>query len=46
MKCFEVSYRLNGKVYRQIISTTTSIKARQILKNMILDAVITSVREV
>ncbi len=46
MKNFEVTYRLNGKVYRQVITTTTSIKAREILRNLLPHAVITGAREV
>ena len=46
MKTFEVHFRWNNRVYSEIISTTDSIKARELIRGRYAGAVITSVRKI
>jgi hypothetical protein len=45
MTTYEVQFRFNGRVYRELITTTDSIKARQLIRGRYPGAVITSVRK-
>jgi len=46
MKTYEVHYRLNGKVYKEYISTNYAYKVREIIRARCPGCQITSVREV
>jgi hypothetical protein len=46
MKSFEVHFRLNGKAFQEIISTTDSFKARDLIRARYAGAQITSVKKV
>jgi len=46
MKTYEVHYRLNGKVYKEYISTNYAYKVREIIRARYPSCVITTVKEV
>ena len=46
MNTYEVHFRWNGKPYQELITTTNSFKARQLINGRYPGAKITSVREV
>ena len=46
MNTYEVSFRWNGRAWKEQITTTNSIKARQLILGRYEGAVITGVREV
>ena len=46
MKTYEVNFIWNGRVYRELITTTDSIKARELVRGRYEGAKITYVKEV
>ena len=46
MTTFEVSFRWNGKAYRETVTTTNSIKARELIRGRYPGCQITGAREV
>lgn len=46
MKTYEVSFRWNGKAYKETVTTTNSFKARQLIEGRYAEAVITGVKEI
>ncbi len=46
MKTLEVSFIWNGKVYREIVETTNSARARELIQGRYDGAKITHIREV
>ena len=46
MYSYEVSFRWNSKAYREIVTTSDSIKARELVRGRYDGAQITSVRQV
>lgn len=46
MNSYQVNFRWNKQVYSEIVTTTNSIKARELIRGRYAGAQITSVRQV
>lgn len=46
MRSYEVHFRFNNRVYSEVVVTSDSIKARELIRGRYPGAQITSVREV
>jgi hypothetical protein len=45
MNTYEVQFKFNGRIYRELVSTTDGIKARELIKGRYPGSVILSARK-
>lgn len=46
MHTYEVSFRMNGRLYRETVTTSDAIKARELIKARYPDATILGARQI